>query len=134
MHAVRLTLLSIVSLLLPAFGFPLLPSIAAAAEQPVVTITMGDDLRFSPASVTIKPGTRVRWINRSFIRHTVTADPTKAARPADVALPKGAKPFDSGFIDNQGTYEHIFTVSGQYRYFCIPHETTGMVAEIIVEE
>ena len=134
MHAVRRTLPPVVSLLLLAAIFSLAPSIAGAAEQAVVTVTMGDDLRFSPAVVTIKPGTRVRWINRSFIRHTVTADPAKAARPVDVALPKGAKPFDSGFIDNKATYEHVFTVAGRYRYFCIPHETTGMVAEIIVKK
>ena len=128
----------VLPLALVAFGLwgqpPAAAHPGASGDAAPVTITIDDHLRFSPNVITIKPGTRVRWVNGSVLRHTVTADPAKAARGRDVALPKGAQPFDSGYIDPKGTYEHRFTVAGHYRYFCIPHESTGMVADIIVKE
>lgn len=111
---------------------------AAAAAQEVaasaaVTVTISDLLQFEPKVVTIKAGQKVVWYNKSALKHTVTADPSKAANLDHVLLPDGAEPFDSDLIMPQDTYERTFTVSGRYRYFCIPHEATGMVGEVIVE-
>jgi plastocyanin len=37
-------------------------------------------------------------------------------------------------IANPGnTYQHTFTVPGTYRYFCQPHESNGMVGEVVVK-
>ncbi|MBD3345169.1 MAG: hypothetical protein GF401_08925 [Chitinivibrionales bacterium] len=58
----------------------------------------------------------------------------KANDPKNVALPKGAKPFDSGTMQPGEEYRHTFTTAGLYRYFCIPHEKAGMVGEVIVKE
>ncbi len=102
----------------------------AAAAETVVEMTA--DLRFVPQTVTIQAGETVEWRNASPMAHTVTADPAKAGDPAHVALPEGAQPFDSGFVQPGGSYRHRFEVPGTYRYFCIPHEAAGMVGTVEV--
>jgi plastocyanin len=77
---------------------------------------------------------QVKWENRSMLVHTVTAVPEIAADQRDVALPKGAKPFNSSNIEPGQAFQHKFIVPGTYRYFCIPHEGAGMVGEIIVDK
>ena len=89
---------------------------------------------FDPKTVTINAGQTVRWENKAFlVWHTVTADPALAKKAQDVALPPGAQPFNSGKIKSGGSYEHTFTVPGTYRYFCQPHESKGMVGEVVVK-
>jgi len=89
---------------------------------------------FAPESVTIKSGQAVLWRNTTpVIYHTVTADPKLAQKPEDVALPTGVAPFDSGKVSSGDSFEHVFTVPGTYRYFCQPHESHGMVGEVIVQ-
>lgn len=106
----------------------------ARAAAPEVVIKLSDTLKFTPARVTVKVGETVRWQNASVLVHTVTDDPDLVAREADYALPEGAKPFTSGNIKPGGSYRHTFTVPGTYRYFCIPHEAAGMIAELEVGE
>ena len=89
-------------------------------------------LQFEPHQVTIKAGQAVRWTNTSFDMHTVTADASLAADASHVLLPDGAEPFNSGLIAPEKTFGKTFSVPGRYRYFCIPHEATGMVGEVIV--
>ncbi len=96
------------------------------------TVQMTDQLRFSPASVTIHVGESVRWDNVSQFTHTVTADPAKAADPAHVSLPAGAQTFDSGGITPGTQFEKTFTVPGTYHYFCQPHEALGMLGTVTV--
>jgi plastocyanin len=96
----------------------------------VVDMTTGMD--FAPAQLTIVQGQTVEWRNRSIMGHTVTADPRLAKNPANVALPAGAQPFNSGNIAPGQVYRRTFTVPGMYRYFCIPHEGQGMVATLHV--
>ena len=89
---------------------------------------------FEPKTVTIKAGQAVLWRNTTpVIYHTVTADPKLAAKPQDVLLPTGVEPFDSGKVSAGNSYEHVFAVPGTYKYFCQPHESHGMVGEVIVE-
>ncbi len=101
---------------------------------------MTDDLVFDPDSTTIAPGTTVVWENVGTVGQTVTA--------YEDEIPDEAEYFTSGGFNNeqaarQGypdegnipggkTYEHTFDVEGTYGYFCIPHETAGMVAELTV--
>ena len=56
-----------------------------------------------------------------------------AGSPDDDQLPAGAKPFDSGKVPAGNTYRQTFATPGTYRYFCKPHETKGMVGEIVVQ-
>lgn len=97
------------------------------------TVEMTDTLQFEPKVVTIKAGQIVEWNNTSFVVHTVTADPSLAAYPNSALLPVGAKPFDSDRLMPDSVFQHTFTVPGKYRYFCKPHESTGMAGEVIVE-
>jgi plastocyanin len=96
------------------------------------TVDLTDSLRFEPATLTVARGTTVTWRNMSQIVHTVTDDPAKAATPADAQLPSGAQPWDSGNLNPGQTYTHTFDTPGTYKYFCVPHETAGMVATIVV--
>lgn len=98
-----------------------------------IEIEMTASLTYMPAVVTVRVGQAVRWVNRSNIPHTVTADPALAANPQSVMLPAGAAPFDSGLIDAGAAYTRTFTVAGTYRYFCRPHEGGGMIATLVVE-
>ena len=70
---------------------------------------------YSPASVTVAPGSTVCWTNLDGSSHTVTSD-----SPA----------FDSGQIDSNGTFRHQFASAGSFAYHCAyPH---GMAAAIVV--
>jgi plastocyanin len=115
-----------------------------AQEGTTHTVDMTDDLVFDPEDLTIAPGDTVVWDNVGSIGHSVTAyeddipgdaeyfasggfDAEQAARSAyTVGDP------DSGDIAGGETYEHTFEVEGTYEYFCIPHETVGMLGTIEV--
>jgi len=104
-------------------------------QQPDAVVLAGKDgLSFSPERVEITSGQTVLWRNAGFDIHTVTADPEKAISDRHVLLPPGAETFDSGRFSPGETYSRTFTVPGLYRYFCIPHEATGMIGEIEVVE
>ncbi len=96
------------------------------------TVKITDLLQFEPKHLVIQAGDTVEWQNESVLVHTVTADPDKAARAEDAALPEGAEAFDSGNLDHDARFRHRFDKPGLYRYFCIPHEATGMVGEVEV--
>jgi plastocyanin len=102
------------------------------SEAPAATVRMTSQMRFEPAQVRIHAGQAVLWQNASSLSHTATADPSRAKDPRDVALPAGAPAFHSGDVAPGGSWRHVFTVPGTYRYFCVPHETRGMVATVEV--
>lgn len=121
------------------------------AARPPVThdvrmIMTGTTARYEPATLTIAPGDRVRFINVSGGPHNVAFD--RATIPADV------KPILSANMPNQidelwgplvEAPNAAYTVSfagikpGRYAYFCVPHMydkngnvTTGMKGTIVV--
>lgn len=102
------------------------------AQSPTVSAT--NDLRFQPGTLEVPAGTTVTWRNTSDVAHTVTADPSKASDPSHVQLPQGAQPFDSGLIQPGQSFSHTFSTPGEYKYFCIPHESAGMIATVTVTE
>ncbi len=71
---------------------------------------------FSPATLTVKTGTKVTWTNNDTVTHTVTAD-------------QGA--FDSGNISPGSTFSFTFTKAGTYSYHCNIHHS--MTATITVQ-
>jgi len=116
-----------------------------AADTPAGTevgnlVEMTDDLKFEPAELTVSVGDTVTWETTGSVPHSVTA--------YESDLPDGATYFASGGFDseeaardaypNEGavgdgeTYEHTFETTGEYPYFCIPHES-GMQGTIVVE-
>lgn len=106
----------------------------AFAQGKTVEIAMkqGAKSRFDPDTVTIAAGDTVKWTNTGFVTHSVTFDPSMAAKAGDVVLPAGVMPFDSGNIEEDGTFSHTFTVKGTYHYICKLHEAMGMVGTITV--
>lgn len=106
---------------------------SGSALARTVTVKATDLLKFEPAKVVIHVGDTVVWHNASVLVHTVTDLPKLAANAADAALPKGAKPFNSGNLQPKADFKHRFTVPGTYRYFCIPHEAAGMLGQVVVE-
>lgn len=48
-------------------------------------------------------------------------------------IPKDATAWNSGTLSEAGaTFEHTFEVKGTYDYFCIPHESIGMMGSMTV--
>lgn len=71
---------------------------------------------FAPKEVTVAPGTRVRWVNRDEVPHTVTSAQGQAKLLASKAL------------DTDDHYEATFAEEGDYSYFCAVHPfMTGVV-------
>jgi plastocyanin len=79
---------------------------------------MIDNFTFTPRELTVPVGTRVTWVNRDDVPHTVT----------DAAKPRR---FDSGTLDTDDTFDHVFRTPGTYPYFCAVHP--HMTAQIIVK-
>ncbi len=106
---------------------------AGGAAATSATVNFTADNKYDPASVTIAKGGTVTWNNGSTVQHTATFDPSKAVNKANVSLPSGVAPWDSGLIDAGKTATHTFTDVGTYKYVCVPHETLGMLGTIIVQ-
>jgi len=104
---------------------------ASAAAGGSQSVNMTDANEFQPNTLTVTRGTTVTWANTGQSPHTVTDDPSKAANSSDSLLPAGAEPWDSGIVAGGGNFSHIDT-PGHYVYFCIPHESLGMVGRITV--
>lgn len=110
------------------------------------TVEMTDDLVYDPESITIAPGDTIEWVNVGSIGHTVTAYGDQIPEGADYFASGGFDSQDAatsayapgdpdaGFIPGGGSYQHTFSTTGDYEYYCIPHETAGMVGTVTVEE
>ena len=82
----------------------------AAPNQVVI-----DNFTFRPARLTVKAGTRVTWVNRDDLPHTVTS----SVKP---------RLFDSGTLDTDEHFAHVFERPGTYEYFCALHpKMTGRI-------
>jgi plastocyanin len=88
------------------------------ANAVVVKISGKEAPRLSASTVNIRAGQTIEWFNDSSNMQEIIADPARAKRPFAATLPAGAKPFDSGFLRPDHSYEYRFTVTGVYRYFC----------------
>jgi plastocyanin len=97
-------------------GMPLAAQDAApvaAAAQVVI-----DNFTFNPPQLTVAVGTKVTWVNRDDVPHTATS----RSKP---------RAFDSGTLDTDDKFSHVFSVPGIYEYFCAVHPK--MTARIIVK-
>jgi len=116
---------------------------AAAAGEAVAqeqqTIDMTDTLVYEPAEVTVAPGTTVVWENVGSVGHSVTAYEDEIPDEAEFFASGGfdgedaaRQAYPEGDIGGGGQYEYTFETEGEYGYFCIPHESAGMVGTITV--
>ncbi len=125
---------SVISLTALAFLLAVLVASAQAAGHTRVAISCQgpDGMQFSPNPITIHVGETVVWSNPSTEVHNVVDDPSQVTNKSEVQLPRGARPFNSGYIKPGQSYSHTFTVPGVYRYACNLHEDQGMFGKIIV--
>jgi plastocyanin len=108
----QLATLSLVALLLFA------P--AAWSQGQEVTVRMEDNF-FDQANITVEPGTTVTWVQSGNNPHTTTSYDGL---------------WDSGIIEggSGGTFSYTFEEPGRYDYFCIPHESMGMIGSVTVSD
>jgi plastocyanin len=105
---------------------------ACGPPRPMELINIYDDLAcvpsgtgcgFSPANITVAPGTTVMWFNRGGVTHTVTACTTNiipSACPAGLNNPS-LPGFDSGNLPSKTSFSFTFDIKGNYSYFCMIH-------------
>ena len=117
---------------LAALGITAAAPALAQAKTIEVAMKQSPKMLFVPAVANIKVGDTVHWANTYSTTHSVTFDPAAAVDKANVALPDGVAPFDSGNIEEDGNFSHTFTVKGTYKYVCVMHEAMGMVGTVIV--
>jgi plastocyanin len=88
----------------------------AAPANPSGTISI-DNFTFGPATLTVKTGGSVTWVNKDDIPHAIAS--------ATSAFTK------SKALDTDDTFSFTFTTPGTYKYFCYLHPQ--MVGSIVVE-
>lgn len=76
-----------------------------------------EDNRFGPATLTVRAGTTVTWVNVGRVIHTATARDGS---------------FDSGFVQPGGRFSRRFDTPGTYEYYCTVHPE--MVGRIVVTD
>ena len=105
------------------------------------TVAIEPGRLFEPEVLTIATGETVTFVSESDDAHSVTA--------YEDGLPEDALYFASGGFENERearddvaggllspgeSFEVKLDVPGTYRYFCIPHEDSGMTGRIVVEQ
>lgn len=73
------------------------------------------DFAFSPAQISVSPGTTVTWVNCDQEIHSSTAD---------------ADAWDSELLNPEATFTHTFAAAGTFAYHCEPHPS--MRASVVV--
>ena len=111
----RLLQLATLSLVALLFFAP-----AAWSQGQDVTVRMEDNF-FDQANITVEPGTTVTWVQSGNNPHTTTSYDGL---------------WDSGMIEggSGGTFSYTFEEPGRYDYYCIPHESMGMVGSVTVSD
>jgi plastocyanin len=89
---------------------------AKAQKHPTRTVLI-QNFSFKPANITIKRGTKVRWINKDSTAHTATAN--------------NGRSFDSGRLRPGKSYTHTFKRAGKKPYHCEIHP--DMRASVLVK-
>jgi len=88
------------------------------AKPPLAPVQVNiDNFSFSPATLTVAPGTTVTWTNRDDIPHTVVSDDKTT--------------FKSKVLDTDDTFAFTFSKPGTYDYFCSVHPK--MTGKVIVQ-
>jgi plastocyanin len=102
----------LLTLLLPGATLFTAHTAAGAPEAQIVI----KDFMFGPASVTVKAGTTVTWVNRDDEPHTIASD---------------SGLYRSGALDTGNEFHFTFEKPGTYHYVCTIHPR--MLGTIIVE-
>lgn len=100
--------------------------------EPDFTIDMTERKRYSPATLTVRAGSRVAWKNTDTFSHTATFDPDLLRQETGMDVGSSANHWDSGDIYSGQTWTHVFDTPGEYLYFCKYHGGEGMIGTINV--
>jgi len=98
----------------PPTTTPTTPATAGGSNQIAIK-----NFAFSPATLTIKTGTTVTWMNQDGAPHQVASDPGTPVA------------FTSESLANGASYQFTFTKPGTYIYYCTIHPS--MKGTIIVQ-
>ena len=90
---------------------------AVASEEASGDVVNIDNFIFTPAELTVRTGTTVKWLNRDDIPHTVV---------------ESNKVFRSKPLDTDNSYSFTFASAGTFSYFCSLHPK--MTGRIIVKD
>ncbi len=101
---------------LAAAALLLFASHLGATDKPNPDQVKIDNFSFTPPTLTVHAGTKVTWINKDDVPHTVTSVEKK---------------FKSRALDTDERYSFTFSAPGTYKYFCSVHP--HMTGTIIVE-
>jgi plastocyanin len=123
---------------------PAAPSAAPAAQGAVVEVKMTGDgttkAAFEPATLTIKPGTTVRFLNVSGGPHNIAfygdSIPKGAAEALKKGMPNPMADLIGPFLTQPNEkYDVSFAgaPAGTYRGYCMPHVALGMHITITVK-
>jgi plastocyanin len=93
------------------------PEAGVAGPGPEAIVTI-DNFTFAPQTLKVTAGTRVIWINRDDIPHTIVSS-------------SGPRAFKSPPLDTDERFSMRFDQRGEYRYFCSIHPM--MTATIVVQ-
>lgn len=95
-------------------------SSASTTSTPVAanSVTI-QNFTFTPASITVKKGTKVTWTNNDSVAHTVTET-------------DGQTVPDSGTVNQGSSYSFTFPAAGTYHYHCAFHP--GMLGTVVVTD
>jgi plastocyanin len=97
-----------------------------------VIVDATSSFRFVPAVVCLKVGGSVTWKNTtSDLDHTSTDEPSRAASAGDATIPRGGHGWNLKLPSGRSASLR-FRTAGVYHYFCIPHETLGMLGVVDV--
>ncbi len=108
----RIALLALSLVVDPAGGYAQPPARVAGPTMQAHEITI-DNFTFAPATLTVRAGVEVTWVNQDDMPHTVVS--------AD-------KAFASQAMDTGEKFSFTFTKPGTYRYYCSIHpKMTGAV-------
>ncbi|MGH2768755.1 MAG: plastocyanin/azurin family copper-binding protein, partial [Actinomycetota bacterium] len=92
-----------------------------------------DGFAFEPATLSVKAGAKVTWQQKDNTVHTVTSGEAGDIDPllnrVEMSRPDGK--FNSGDVQQGGTFSFTFSEPGTFKYYCSNHPE-GMRAEIIV--
>ncbi len=103
-----------------------------ASAKPKATVHASNHFRFVPSFVCLRLGGTVTWKNTtSDLDHTSTDEPGLAASPGDATIPRGGHGWNL-LLPTGRSAHRTFRTAGVYHYFCILHETLGMLGVIDV--
>jgi plastocyanin len=82
-----------------------------------------------PATVTVKAGEAVTWVNNAGFPHNIVFD--------EDAVPDGVNAeaiSREDYLNAPGeTFKVTFDKAGTYGYYCEPHQGAGMVGKVVVQ-